>query len=270
MDMFLFTSAVIFGIYLVLCLAYYLFQERLIFIPVHRKSARSLALTKEFQEFNIATPNNGSIHALLIKAAGNKPKGLIFYLHGNTGSIQRWSHMGQELCDFDYDVLVMDYRGYGKSKGPIKEAFMHEDVQTVYSWVKENFDYQKRIIYGRSLGSGFAVPLAANNDCNALILETPFLSLLHVAFHHAPFIPVKWLIRYPMRSDKLITKVKAPILIFHGTRDKLVPFQSAFDLFSLISNDPKNEMVTIPDGKHNNLAVYPIFRERLKAWLNKE
>lgn len=183
--------------------------------------------------------------------------------------MQRWSHMGQELCDFDYDVLVMDYRGYGKSKGQLNEAFMHEDVQAVYDWVKENFDYEKRIIYGRSLGSGFAVPLAAKNDCDALILETPFLSLLHVAFHHAPFIPVKWLIRYPMRSDRLIAQVKAPVLIFHGTRDKLVPFQSAFDLFSLISNDPKNEMVTIPDGKHNNLAVYPIFRERLKAWLNR-
>lgn len=259
--------ATIVSLYLLLCLVYYLFQERLIFIPVHRKSSRSLALTKKFEEFQLPTPNDGSIHCLLIKTNAERARGVIFYLHGNTGSMQRWSHMGQELTDFEYDVLVLDYRGYGKSKGKRSESVLHEDMNTIYAWLKREFSYEKHIIYGRSLGSGFAVPLAAKNDCDALILETPFLSLAHIAFKHAPFIPVKLLLKYPLRSDRKIKQVDAPVLIFHGTKDKLVPFRSAFALFKLIEEDAKNEMVTIPDGKHNNLAVYPVFRERLRAWL---
>lgn len=259
--------AAIVSLYLLLCLVYYLFQERLIFIPVHRKSSRSLALTKKFEEFQLPTPNEGSIHCLLIKTNAERARGVIFYLHGNTGSMQRWSHMGQELTDFEYDVLVLDYRGYGKSKGKRSERILHEDMNSIYSWLKIEFSYERHIIYGRSLGSGFAVPLAAKNDCDALILETPFLSLAHIAFKHAPFIPIKLLLRYPLRSDRKIRQVDAPVLIFHGTKDKLVPFRSAFALFKLIEENPKNEMVTIPDGKHNNLGIYPVFRERLRAWL---
>ncbi|MGB0424156.1 MAG: alpha/beta hydrolase, partial [Flavobacteriales bacterium] len=195
--------------------------------------------------------------------------GLIFYLHGNTGAMQRWAHMGQELSEFGFDVFVMDYRGFGQSTGPRKEAWMHRDCIEVYRQLLNEVGgkYEQIVVYGRSLGSGFAVPLSVEVKPDKLVLETPFKSLLHVAGHHAKFLPLKVLLRYHMRNDLLIDRLQCAVLVFHGTKDKIVPFSSAFELFQIVPEEVENRFVSIPDGKHNNLSTYPVFRETLKAFL---
>lgn len=255
----------ILGAYVLIVLIYFLFQERMIFIPARGKFTGPLPLATEYEECYFDTDDLGKIHG--IKLLSPNAKGIIFYLHGNTGSIKRWGHMGQELVELGYDVFVMDYRGYGKSSGPRSERILHNDVRFVYEKVVADYQDRERVIYGRSLGSGFAVPLAASHNPHKLILETPFLSLKDAVQKKTPFLPVSWMLRYPFRSDLSIQQVKCPVLMFHGTRDRLVPYSSAFALYELVKDRKNVQFVSIPDGKHNNLSTYPVFREKLKAFL---
>ena len=255
-------------VYVFIGAGYFFLQERLIFIPTFQRN-KALKLVKPYEQVFFNTANGGLIHALhIMNNNSERANRLIIYFHGNTGSMSRWCHLAQELTDFDADVLVFDYRGYGKSKGKRRESWMHRDHQEIIQQFLHRFPhYQEVVFYGRSLGSGFAVRAAYLFSPARLILETPFSSLLNVARYHAPYLPVKWLLRFHMRSDRFINKVNCPILILHGTKDKVVPFNSAYQLFEKIKAKEGAEFVSIPNGKHSNLATFPVFREKIRKFL---
>lgn len=255
-------------VYLMVGVGYFFLQERLIFIPAFQRN-KDLKLVKPYEQMFFHTANEGLIHSLHIRnQESGRAKRLIIYFHGNTGSMSRWCHLAQELTDFDADVFVFDYRGYGKSKGKRRESWMHRDHQETIQQLLHRFpEYEEVIFYGRSLGSGFAVRAAYLLSPDGLILETPFSSLLNVARYHAPYLPVKWLLRFHMRSDRFIDKIECPILILHGTKDKVVPFSSAYNLFEKIKGKSGAEFVSIPNGKHSNLATFPVFREKIRIFL---
>lgn len=254
------------GAYLLLCLAYFLLQEAIIFRPQRSASEGGYRLSASYEERSFTTSSGGRIHGVLLHPKGH-PRGLIFYLHGNTGSMKRWSTIAQELLELNYDVFVMDYRGYGKSRGRRVEDAMHQDAEEVFDEMAAAYRNRKVVVYGRSLGSGFAVQLAARKEVDRLVLETPFLSLVDVARHYVPFLPVYYMLRFRLRSDKFIQKVKCPILILHGTRDPIVPYRSAFALFQLVRYRDDVQMVTIPGAQHNNLNAYPTFWDSLREYL---
>ena len=254
------------GIYALIMLVYYLLQERVLFVgtPLQRKHAFQLA--SAFEEIFLESEEGGTIHALWIKCP--EPKGLILYFHGNTGNMQRWAHVVEELTTYDHDVLVVDYRGFGKSHGRRTQETMYDDAQQIYDYAANQWSEDKLVVYGRSLGTGLAVKVASENSPSKLVLETPFNNMIDVAFFHFPFLPVRLLLRFPFRSDKFIPKVTCSIVIFHGTRDRIVPYRSGLKLYELISEDVKHNMVTIPRGKHSNLSNFPLFREKMQEFLN--
>ena len=252
--------------YLALCLIAWLLQERFIFVPTFRIEPRTQDIVTPNEEVFLETPGNGLIHGLYLYA--DRPRGIIFYLHGNTGGMRRWKFIAEELCSFGFHVFVLDYRGYGLSKGRRTESLMHSDVSACFSEVKRRFPELPIIAYGRSLGSGFAVKLASIQPVQGLILETPFSSLLDVANSYFPFLPNSRIIRFPLRSDLLIPKIKVPTIIFHGTADRIVPYRSALELFHAAGSNPLVKMTTIPGGRHNNLNIYPLFREKLAEFLS--
>ncbi|MDG1780558.1 MAG: alpha/beta fold hydrolase [Flavobacteriales bacterium] len=256
--------AYIVGLYALIFLLYTLFQEQIIFRSNRRKQQGKYRISARFEELQYDTPHGGSIHGVLMHPK-EESKGLIFYLHGNTGSIKRWGVVAQELLDLGFDVFIMDYRGYGKSKGRKSERVMHSDARHVYQQLAPNYDYN--VVYGRSLGAAFAVRLACLEKPSKLVLETPFFSLLSLAQKIIPFLPMRAILRFPMRSDRLIDKVECPIIIFHGTKDRIVPYASGFRLYSVVKDREDVEMVTIPGATHNNLNAYPTFWEKLKLFL---
>jgi uncharacterized protein len=251
---------------LTICLVYYLVQEKMIFVPTVYGSSFRYKLASEFEELSIPTPKGGEINGILIRQ--DHARGVIFYLHGNTGSLNRWSYSAEELKHFGFHVFAMDYRGYGKSSGHRSEALMHSDVLACWENIQSRFPGMPMHIYGRSLGSGFAVRLAARIEAKSLLLETPFYSLTNLARMHFPFLPVKFLLKYEFRSDKYLSRVKCPIAIFHGTKDRIVPYRSALKLYKLIADRPDTLMVTVVGAKHNNLNAYPLFREKVAAFLD--
>ena len=248
-------------IYLGICLIYYVIQEKLIFVPNHISDFKKYRFVHPFEGRFFDTSDEGKIHSLHFKVENSK--GLLLYLHGNTGSIKRWGYMAEELLDFGYDVLLLDYRGYGLSTGKKSERIMHRDMQEIYEEICQEYDGKKKVIYGRSLGTGFAVHLASLVNVDTLILETPFYSLLDVAYRHFPFLPMHLLLRYKFYSNIYLAAVQAKIHIFHGTKDRIVPYKSAYKLFVKYQNELDIEMTTLVGGRHNNLNTFPQFREKL-------
>ena len=228
-------------------------QEKMIFLPTKLPINHEYSFVHDFEEVNLSTEEGYSLNAIHFKKVS--PKGLILYFHGNAGDLSRWGDIATFFVDRGYDVLVMDYRTFGKSTGELSEQALHEDAQLFYDYVLKQYEEEQISLYGRSLGTGIATKLASGNKPNKLILETPYYSLLDVAHNRFPFLPVKWLMKYKLPSNEYIQEVTCPISIFHGTDDKVVSYDSGKRLFESIPTKKKT-LYTIDGGNHNNLVQF--------------
>ena len=258
-------SITLIGVYLLVCLIFLLIQEKLIFVGKRHPQDHHYRLASDYMEIALTTTQNGSIAGIHIPK--DQAQAVVLYLHGNTGSLERWCYMAEELTTFGLEVYAIDYRGYGKSRGKRSEAVMRQDGKVWSEYIRQSHPDIPFLIYGRSLGTGFAIPVATETEVNALVLETPFDSLLDVAQRNFPFLPNRWLLRYPFRSDEKINQTDCPILIMHGTKDKVVPYPSALKLYNRVAHRSDAKMVTIQGAKHSNLNAFPLYREALSEFI---
>jgi hypothetical protein len=103
--------------YVLICVGLYFFQEKLLFFPDKLTKDYKFSFTQTFDEINIATKDGKSLNGLLFKA--DSVKGLVFYLHGNAGSLDNWGDVAKRYTELHYNVFILDYPGYGKSEGSI-------------------------------------------------------------------------------------------------------------------------------------------------------
>lgn len=254
--------------YLGLCVFYWVLQERFIFVrfTLNQHYRFRFKHGLPFEEHHIKADDGAQLHALYFKVP--EPRGTILYLHGNTGSLRRWGKQAPKFTALGFDVLMPDHRGYGKSRGPLSEPALHADAASWYRWLAQRESEDRIVVYGRSLGTGLAVPLAARFDPKALVLESPFANFFDVARHYLAILPYGLLLRYRFRSDVAVRKVSCPILIFHGKRDPVVPYRSALALYAAVPGSVPREMVSFAKGYHSDLWRYPRLRRKLTALLN--
>ena len=230
---------------------FYYLQDRMIFHPEPIEKKYHYPFNSAFEElflkWDIAT-----INALHFKISN--PKGVILYFHGNSGSLNSWGFLGEEFTKRGYDFFIFDYRGYGKSTGPKSEKNFHTDAKKIYEYLKPLYGEDRIVIYGMSLGSGFAVKLASENNPKCLILEAPYFSFKNMAYHYFPFLPIKILLRWTIRTDQWIGKVKCPITIFHGTEDEVIPYKMTYQLAPLLKSE--DAFITINGARHNDIPSY--------------
>ncbi|MDY8135615.1 alpha/beta hydrolase [Aquimarina sp. 2201CG5-10] len=247
------------AIYGVISLLLYIFQEQLLFHPEKLDNNYTFQFDYSFDELFLETSDGAKLNGLHFKVENSK--GVILYFHGNKGSLRRWGSIATFFVEKQYDVVIMDYRGYGKSQGKMTEEYLYSDAQQFYEYTKQYYPENKINIYGRSLGTGIAVKTASVNNPGNLILETPYYNLENVAKNWLPIFPVKWLLRYKIPSNAFIKDVSCRTTIYHGTKDKVVPYESGKQLFDSISNQNKR-LITVEGGGHNDLIMY---REYLKT-----
>ncbi len=264
----LWLSCVVF-VYLLVCLGYSLLQEPLIFVAGRKlKRDSKIVLDAEFDEKFLEVNFSGEIHYLHIKS--QNPKGAILYFHGNTGNVNRWGEIAGPLTRFGFDVYLPDYRGYGKSTGERSQEVLYADAVAMFDKLAESIDTSRIFVYGRSLGSAFATHVGSCRSCAGIILETPFSNMLDIAYHHSlHLVPMKWLLRYHMRNDLKISLVESPVLMIHGTKDRLVPYKYSRSLYRQIEMNGNAKFVTVPGGGHGNLAEFPEMDEALKQFFSK-
>lgn len=251
-------------VYLGVCFFFYWYQESFLFHPRVTRMDYVYDFDYPYEEKLYKTPNNGSIHTLKFEV--KESKGLVFYLHGNAGSLRDWGWVYADFVKMGYDVLIIDYRGYGKSTGPLSEANMHSDLEFLYNEMKSQYKEDNIVVYGRSIGTGMASKLAANNQPKAVVLESPFYSIKDVAKKMAPIFPLELLLKYKFNSFEYLSSALSPIYIIHGTNDNVIPFQSGEKLYELHKDNVS--FFKVEDGQHNNLSNYPAHKELLKEVLN--
>ncbi len=252
-------------LYTLVCFVYWWVQERFIFVRFRTRRDLLYAFPQAFKEIFIAPSDGVELHALHFTVT--EPRGTVLFFHGNTGSLRRWGKHAALFTRHGYNVLMMDYRGYGKSRGPMSEAALHQDAQRWYDHLKAQEAEGRIVVYGRSLGTGMAVPVAVNNRPRMLILESPFANLFDVARHQFYLLPYRWIMRYTFRSDKAIRRIHCPVFIFHGKRDPVVPYRSALDLYARIPAHIQREMIAFTRGYHSDLSDHPRYHRRMKAIL---
>lgn len=240
----------------------YFKQENMLFAPEALPPDFKFTFQERFEELNWSV-DGARINALHFRAV--KPKGIVLYLHGNAGSLKNWGDVAPDFTRRGYDIVIPDYRGFGKSTGRItSEKMLLQDAAAAYDYVKKTFPENQVILYGRSIGTGIAVYLARTNRPRMVILESPYLSLLDLAARYHSLIPrplLSLLVRYPMRTDLWIADVACPVYLIHGEKDKVIPFNESERLSTLIRSG--HQLIAVPEGDHNNLGDFHQYRQAL-------
>lgn len=251
-------AGIVFLLLFVSAIVSYIFQDKLIFQADPLSKNYAFSFDQPFEEYFITTPDHKEINALWFKPA-QQARGLIIYFHGNADNLQRWGNYAIDMTQLGYEVLMIDYRGYGKSSGTPNEKELYDDALLVWNWAKEKTEHQRLIVYGRSLGSAIATHLAAVVQPDLLILETPFDELKEASGlrYLFSFIPL----RNKFPTKEFIGKVKCNIVIFQGTDDWVVSLTSAERLKPLLKEG--DEFIIIPQGGHNNLRDFVGYHTKL-------
>jgi uncharacterized protein len=247
-------------IYALIIVIVYFIQEKFIFKPEKLKQDFVFKYDTPFEEYFFDVEPGVRINGLHFFV--QKPLGLVIYFHGNTRSIKGWAKYAKDFLKFNYDVVLIDYRGFGKSTGKRSEQAMLNDMQFVYNTLKQKFHEDHLIVYGRSIGSGFATKLACDNNPRYLILDAPYFSFKHVVKRFLPFLPVRFVLRYHLRTDLWIEQVRCHTYIIHGTKDWLIPFTQSEKLRDI--NKRKITLIAIEGGGHNNLPNFPDYHNFLR------
>lgn len=251
------------ALYLGLILLLYFKQKDFIFYPTKLNQNYDFSQFSNFEELYFET-DDAVVHALHFKT--ESPRGLVLYFHGNAGALDKWGHAAVDFTNRNYEVIMQDYRSYGKSTGEISEEKMNEDALMIYQKVIEKYDPSEIIIYGRSLGTGVACELSTKVTAKLVILETPYTSIDAVAKRGFFFLPVSSLLKVHFYNDQKIQKLKSPVHIFHGTNDELIPYAQATRLAKIYGDT--SILTTIKDGTHNDLGDFDIFQQKLGELLN--
>ncbi len=232
----------------------YFFQEKLIFYSSELPNDYQFSFQSEYEELFLTAEDGAVLNGLYFKA--KNPKGVILYNHGNAGELDTWGQWGELLVNrYSYDVVVWDYRGYGKSTGKRQQQAMLDDGFLFYEYCKQLYSEDKIILYGRSLGGFFATHLAKSKASKGLVLESTPASLQEVAKEKYPFLPIKWLLKYKFKNTDNISAISTPTYVIHGTDDDLVPFEHGQRLFELSKTSIK-EFFPIKGGNHNDLSNF--------------
>lgn len=248
------------------------FQEKVVFLPVTLARDYQYEFDSDFEEYFWKTKYDGVINTLHFKI--KNPKGVIVYYHGNADNLDRWGKIASQLTQFGFDVLVMDYRGYGKSSGPRNEKYLYSDAQYCYNYAKQKYGEENTVVYGRSLGGAFAIKIAAENKPKVVILEAAFYNIQDIVNRWLPkkvTDRVSPTMTYHFLSNENILKVQVPLYHFHGTKDNVVPLKSGkklFDIFSRTQPNITKKFIEISGGNHDDLNNYDVFLEELREVLS--
>ncbi len=275
-------------VYCLIGIAVYYLQDKILFHPAAMNKEEQYVFGKgelgsgvTYEEINIPYDKETNLNIARFRpadspasgadspgtAADSPARGVILYFHGNRRNIGWYAKYAANFTHAGYEVLMMDYPGFGKSTGPLSEKKLYDYALVLYKLARSRYAPGEITIYGKSLGTGIAAKLAAVRDCRRLILETPYYSMPSLARRWLPVYPVGTMIHYRFPTHEFLPLVTAPITIFQGDDDGIVPYGNAARLKALLK--PGDEFVTIRGGSHNTLNDFPLFHQKLDSVLAK-
>lgn len=241
----------------------YVSQERLLFQSVVIPASQPLAALKTqgdgVNEFTVTVPG-ATLSGLQLKLPN--PKGVVFFLHGNSGNLDTWFVNTEIYRQNNMDLVMIDYRGFGKSTGQIEsEAQLRSDVRAAWDFIAPQYVGKKLVVYGRSLGSGLAAGLSAELTDDAAkdgaivdmtVLVSPYSSMRTLTGQIYPYVP-QVVLRYPLRTDQLVPKIKSPLLLIHGEQDTFIPPSHSLALKAIVK---RARLLLIPGAAHSDIHKF--------------
>lgn len=254
-------------VYALIGILFYSFQQKILFQPVVVAQDSSYRFDQPFEEVWIPVDEFAKTHLIHFTVPDSLRKGLVLYFHGNRGNIRRYRRFVERFTHNGYAVWMPDYPGFGKSTGTLSETAMYEQALQVYKRARQFYEPTDIIIYGKSMGTGVAVQLASVRDCKRLILETPYNSMRSLVGIYLWMYPLESILKYQFPSHEYIKKVTAPVTIFHGTDDRVIPYSNAVKLKRVLK--PGDEFITIEKGTHRNLNSFEQMQRKLDELLKQ-
>ncbi len=229
----------------------FVLQRSLLFMPPDVDGALQPRNLPEAQLGEVTTVDGVVLkHWFAPPRDAGKPVGVLFY--GNGAYMASRANEARALLDLGYGVLLVSYRGYDRNPGSPSETGLYNDARANLDWLKsKGYSF---FLMGQSLGSGVAVQIATEYPVEALILETPYTSMVDAAAYHYFFVPVRWLLLDRFDSLSKIGQIKAPVFVIQGEEDEVVPVEQGRRIFAA-ANEPK-EAIWLPGAHHNDYYRY--------------
>jgi len=253
--------------YLGVCLFVALFQRRFIYVPSRAYDGTPADAGLQYEDLTLTTGDGLSIGAWYVPRTEAKASAI--FCHGNAGNISHRIHTIDTLHNLGLNVLIFDYRGYGRSEGKPSEKGTYEDAETAWRYLVETRGESPNrvIVVGRSLGGGVAIELARRHEPGALVVESTFTNLVDAAREHFSFLPVRLLLIHRYDSIAKVPHIKCPKLFLHGNMDGLIPLTLGRKLFEA-GAEPK-QFIETPGGHNEAGFTYsPEYTAQLGAFID--
>ena len=244
---------------LALPLALYFMQERLIFLPQPMPETARALIAERAGSLFIEAADGTRLHAW------HRPGSpLVLYFGGNAEEVS-WmlARTAQQAPGVGW--LLIDYRGYGSSGGAPSERHLVADALLWHDYATRNLGARSVAVFGRSLGSGVAVQLAAARAVAGVVLVAPYDSLTSVARHYYPYLPVSWMLRHRFDSLAHAPSLTAPLLCLVAERDEVIPVIHSKRLFEAWGG--RKRWVALEGARHNSADDTPAFWRAIREFL---
>lgn len=253
-------------VYALIGIAFYSFQKKILFQPVVVTKDSVYQFEQPYEDIWIPVDEISETHMVHFTVPDSLRKGLVLYFHGNRGNVRRYRRFVEKFTSHGYAVWMPDYPGFGKSTGELTEQAIYDQALQVYKRARQFYQPNQIIIYGKSMGTGAATQLASVRDCKRLILETPYNSMRSLIGMYLWMYPLKSILKYQFPSNEFMKKVTAPVTIFHGTEDGVIPYRNAVKLKSALK--PGDEFITIENGSHRDLNTFIEMKSKMDSLLD--
>jgi len=251
-------------------LAFWAGQRSLMYVPSGDVGTPDDAGLSTAESVRLRTDDGLDLGAWFTPAASTRARGTVIVFNGNAGNRSYRGTLGARFVQAGFSVLLFDYRGYGGNPGSPSEEGLAADARAARQYLATRPDVdQARVIYfGESLGAGVAVGLALERPPAALLLRSPFSSVVDVGRFHYPWLPVRWILKDRFPSIERVPRISSPVLLIAGDRDRIVPVSQTRALFDA-AREPK-DLLVLKGADHNDeeLVEGPTMIARVVAFVD--
>ena len=241
------------GFYTLIATLLFVFQRSFLYLPDTASLDATAAISRfGIEPITLTTSDGLSLRSWWHPGDNFHSRPVVMILHGNAGHAGYRFPKFAALMEAGFNVLFLEYRGYGGNPGNPTESGLKQDTAAAIRYLgDQGFPTAQVVLYGESLGSGLAIDQASNKRFAAVVLEAPYTSIADVAQDHYWFLPARWLTRDRFDSLSKIKQINAPLLILHGNKDQVIDPEHGRRMFAAAS-EPKTA-VFVPGAGHNDL-----------------
>ena len=241
-------------------------DSHFIYMPQPISAAAATQIAQSYphaEEIEMTAADGVRLHGWLVNHRGQAPKPLLIYYGGNADQVSWLLRHAHRLSS--HALLLMNYRGYGRSEGAPRQDRLFADALLVFDAMaaRPEFDRARVVVWGRSLGTGVAMHVADQRTVSSVMLVSPYDSMSALAARHMPYLA--WLLSQPFDSLSLAPRVKAPLLALAATGDALIPIEHTERIVAAWGG--LRQLVKLREGDHNSLSDFPAFWEAIETFL---